>query len=339
VRPATWFPPLILVALVVGGCGAGTAKDGAVPSTTPGTSTTVRSTTTAPVGSPLHFSGPTTVATGAGLAAVSCGSADSCLAFDTAGRAYLFDGTHWSGPTPPAPQPIGPGAISVSCSAPTSCSAIATAGNTVTGWNGQVWSAPTALDGADGLEAVGCAPSGYCAAVDAEGNAFALDDGTWSGTSGDWGSVSDISCVSSSFCMSVSGGISQWNGEEWAQPDPFGDASSFAGVSCPTVAFCTAVDDAGGALQWNGSAWSAPTRIEPGPASATTLGISTTGVSCPTASYCAATDASGGILQWSNNTWSRADVDRGRHLTSISCPTASLCVAVDRSGDAVVGRD
>ena len=105
----------------------------------------------------------------------------------------------------------------------------------MTSWNGQAWSAPVTLDGANNLEAVGCAPTGSCAAVDAEGNAFAYSGGSWAGTSGDWGSVSAISCVSPSFCMSTSGGISQWNGDQWTQPNPYGDSSSFAGVSCPNA--------------------------------------------------------------------------------------------------------
>ena len=186
---------------------------------------------------------------------------------------------------------------------------------------------------------MGCAPGGYCAAVDAEGNAFAFSGGSWSGTSGDWGSVSAISCVNPSFCMSVSGGISQWDGGQWTQPDPYGDSSSFVGVSCPTTSFCTAVDASGGALQWNGLdlVGSDTDRARAGtdhhPRGRPHRRV------VPSATYCAATDASGGVLQWTGTTWSRADVDPGHPLTSISCPTPSICVAVDHSGRAYVGRD
>ncbi len=286
----------------------------------------------------MHFSTPAPLAKGTGLAAVSCGGPTSCTALDDVGRAYQFNGAHWTGPVPAAGQPIGSGAIAVSCVNPTLCMAVATAGNQVVDWNGQGWSAPTTLDGANGLEAVGCAPTGYCAAVDAEGNAFGFSGGSWSGTSGDWGSVSAISCVSSSFCMSTSGGISQWNGDQWTMPDSFGDTSSFAGVSCPTASFCIAVDQSGGGLQWNGQSWSGPYRIEPGQASATTIGVAPTDVSCPTTSYCVAVDDSGGILQWNNGVWTRTDLDGNHRLTSVSCPTVSLCVAVDQSGDVTVGR-
>jgi hypothetical protein len=259
------------------------------------------------------------------------------MALDSQGRGYHFDGTTWSSPVPPTAQAMGSGALSVSC-APTFCVAIATAGNLVVTWNGQSWSPPITLTGANGLEGVGCAPTGYCAAVDAEGYAFSSDGGLdWRGTSGDWGSVSSISCVSSSFCVSVSGGISQWDGGQWTQPTPYGSTASFAGVSCPTATFCMAVDQSGQALQWNGQSWSAPVRIEPGQPSTNSIGVSPTGVSCPTAGYCAAVDDSGGVIQWSNGTWTRSDVDAGVHLMSISCPTVSFCVAVDQSGNVLVG--
>jgi len=336
VRPAIWFPSLVCASLVLAGCSASTSTTR--PSTTTPTHPSSPPPSTPEAGTPLHFSAATPVAPGTGLASVSCGSPTFCVAFDAAGRAHVFNGTRWSGPDPVAPQAIGPGAISVSCSNPIYCMAVATAGDQVTSWDGQTWSAPVTLDGANGLEAVGCAPAGYCAAVDAEGNAFAFTGGSWSGTSGDWGSVSAISCVNPSFCMSTSGGISQWNGAQWSTPDPYGATSSFTGVSCPTASFCTAVEQAGSALQWNGAIWSAPVRIEPGPAPTTSIGVAPTAVSCPTASYCAATDAAGGILQWNAGVWTRADVDGGRTLTSISCPTPTLCVAVDRSGNAVVGR-
>jgi len=337
-RPASWFPLLILVGLTVAGCGAAsTTKSTATTATTATTSAPTTVPATIAQSGPLHFSGPRPLAQGAGLASVSCGSATSCMALDSKGRAYHFDGTSWSSPVPPTAQAMGSGALSVSC-APTFCVAIATAGNQVVTWNGQTWSPPITLTGANGLEGVGCAPTGYCAAVDAEGYAYSSDGGlAWQGTSGDWGSVSAISCVSSSFCVSVSGGISQWNGDQWTQPTPYGSTASFAGVSCPTAAFCMAVDQSGQALQWNGQSWSALVRIEPGQPSTNSIGVSPTGVSCPTAGYCAAVDDSGGVIQWSNGTWTRSDVDAGVHLMSISCPTVSFCVAVDQSGNVLVG--
>jgi hypothetical protein len=315
-------------------CGSSSASHTSTTAST-GTGSTAghTSTTLAPTASgPLHFSPLRPLAQGTGLASISCTATTSCIALDDTGRGYHYDGTTWSAPVPPTGQALGPGAISVSCATPSLCMAVATASSQVVSWNGQGWSAPVTLDGAMGLEAVGCASTGYCAAVDAEGNAFATDGQGWQGTSGDWGSVSSISCVSSSFCMSTSGGISQWNGSSWTQPAQFGTASSLTGVSCPSASFCMAVDQTGQSLEWNGQAWSAPASVEPaGVAGA--VGAALTGVSCPTTSFCAAVDSQGGVLQWSGGTWTRTDVDATRKLTAVSCPSPALCVVVDQSGD------
>jgi hypothetical protein len=272
---------------------------------------------------------------GTALVTISCGSTTSCVALDALGRAYSFDGTEWSGPVPASAQALGEGALSVSCASPSLCMAVATARNQITDWDGHAWSPPVTVGGANDLEAVGCAPTGYCASVDSEGNAFAFDGQAWRGTSGAWGSVSSISCVSASFCISVSGGISEWNGDQWTTPDPYTSTSSFSGVSCPSASFCTAVDQAGEAFQWNGQAWSASVRVEPGPASTTSSGVALTGVSCPTATFCAAVDGSGGLLQWSDGTWTRSQIDGTRTLDAIACPSATLCLVADAAGNVI----
>ncbi len=336
-RPATLLPLLACVALGVAGCGTGSAKRSIATPVVPTVASAPPTSRTSP--GLLSFSAPQPLTHGIGISSLSCPSSTSCIALDAAGGAYHFDGSSWTGPTAIAPQPAGPGAISVSCASPVQCAADPTGGNEVATWNGEAWSSPMVLIGADGIEAVGCAPTGYCAAVDGEGDAFASDGQTWRGTSGDWGAVSSISCVSPSFCMSSSGGLSRWNGTQWTTPDTFGATSSFTGVSCPTASFCVAVDDLGEALQWNGQAWSAPIRIEPPQPSTAVLGTALTSVSCPTASFCVAVDDAGGILQWSaGGTWSRIDADDGHPLSAVSCATAFFCVAADQEGNFLVGR-
>ena len=329
---------VLCVALGAAGCGTATPRataevSGALPTRSSPT-TTCRATTPGASGS-LRFTRPQLVTRRSALVAVSCASDTFCIALDDAGHAYRFDGARWTGPTILAGLTPGPGTVSVSCASADLCVAAPTGSNAVATWNGQAWPAPTVLGGASGIEAVGCAPSGYCAAVDGEGNAFALGSDGWAATSGDWGSVSAISCVSASFCVSTSGGISQWDGSAWTTPNTLGVTSAFAGVSCPTATFCLAVDGLGQALQWDGQSWSAPVRIEP----ATVAGGSAlTGVSCPTPSFCVAVDAAGGLLQWDGATWSRTEVDGGRAIAAVSCPAPTFCVAVDRQGRALVGR-
>lgn len=336
-RPVAVLALLACVALGVTGCGVGPAKRSIPTPVVPTVASPPPTSARAP--GQLRFGTPQPLTHGTGISSLSCPSATSCIALDAAGGAYHFNGTRWTGPTVVAAQPIGPGTLSVSCASFALCAADPTGGNEVATWNGEAWSLPTTLIGANGIEAVGCAPTGYCAAVDGEGNAFAYDGQTWHGTSGDWGAVSSISCISSSFCMSSSGGLSRWNGTQWTTPDTFGTASSFSGVSCPTTSFCVAVDDLGQMLRWNGQVWSAPTRMEPAQSSTTVVGTVLTSVSCPTTSFCVAVDDAGGVLQWlAGSTWSRVDADDGRPLSAVSCATAFFCVAVDQDGNFLVGR-
>ena len=334
-RTVTWLGLawLGVGALSLGGCAAS-------PSTTPTTARPATTTSTGPAPAPgtLRFSAPTPVTSGTPLAAVSCRTAQSCVALDTSGRAYAYDGSGWAAPQPASGPPLGPGGLDVSCAGAGACQAITTAADTVTSWDGQTWSMPVPLPGATGLGAVGCGPGGYCAAVDSEGDAFALSSDGWRATAGDWGSVSSISCVDPTFCMSVSGGISHWDGSQWTTPDPQSATSSLTGVSCPTTASCTAVDQGGQALTWNGQAWGPAVRIEPGSVSADASGVPLTGISCPTVGFCVAADGGGGVLQWSGGAWARTSVDGSRPVTAVSCPTATFCVAVDQDGRAVIGR-
>ncbi len=296
------------------------------------TSTTSTTTTTVPIApGTLRFGAPEPLTGGTALAAVSCASSTACIAVDATGRTYAFNGSSWGAPQSPAGSAVGPGTISVSCASPTQCLAAPTGGNQTVTWNGLSWSAPTTVEGANGIEGIGCAPSGYCAAVDGEGNAFAYRGGGWGGTSGDWGAVTAISCVSQTFCVSSSGGLSFWDGGSWTTPQTYGVPTSFTGVSCPTSSFCTAVDELGQALVWNGQSWSAPVAVAP-------AGSSLTGISCPATTYCVAVDSHGGIHQWHSGTWTSTGTGSSVAFAGVSCPTATFCVAVDHSGDVVVGR-
>lgn len=289
-------------------------------------------------GPPVRFGAPQPLTGGTALAAVACATTTTCLAVDSGGAVYRFDGSRWSGPVVPGGPRTGVGRPSVSCASATSCIAATDGGGAVERWDGQGWSGPVTLPGAQDVEAVGCAPSGYCAAVDAEGDAFSSDGGGWRRTSGDWGAATAVSCLSATWCMSSSGGLSHWDGSQWTVPDAEGASSSFSGVSCAATTFCMAVDRRGDAWRWDGTGWSGPTRAEPGRATDTASGPAPTSVSCPTASFCVAVDDAGAVLQWAAGQWTRTVVDGSTPLAAVSCPTASFCVAVDRRGDVLVGR-
>jgi hypothetical protein len=195
------------------------------------------------------------------------------------------------------------------------------------------------LPGLVGIEAVGCSRSGYCAVVDAEGNAYGFSGGAWQRTAGDWGSVAAISCVAGDFCVSAGpSGLSVWNGARWSQPDTLGVVTPFTGVSCSSRDACTALDAGGQAVRWNGSAWSKPLRIEPGAPSHAALGPSPSGISCATATFCVAVDGAGAAIEWEAGHWSRRVVDAPHALTAVSCPSAAFCAATDGAGTVLFGR-
>jgi hypothetical protein len=289
-------------------------------------------------GPAIRFAAARTLAAGA-LRAVACATAQSCVALDSHGRAYHFNGSRWGAARSLGAGASGPGAVSISCAGKAFCVAEPAGADEVVVGNGSTWSSPTPLEGAVGLEAVGCSRAGYCAAVDAEGNSWAYGGGSWERTSGDWGAVASIACVSASFCISAGpSGLSRWDGDRWSAPESFGAASAFTGVSCAGERFCVAVDAGGQALGWNGSRWLAAVRLEPAERSATALGPYPTAISCPAAGVCVAVDDLGATLELMSGRWSRSSTGSSHVFTSVACPDASFCIATDRRGQALTGR-
>lgn len=276
---------------------------------------------------------------GGALTAIACATSRSCMALDAHGRAYRFAGSRWSAAHPLASGAPGPGGVAIACPGPALCLAIPNGSMDVAEWNGSAWSGPTPLEGAVALESLGCSRSDYCAAVDAEGNAFAWQRGSWVRTAGDWGSVASIACVTSSFCVSAGPtGLSTWNGGRWTLPEGFGATSPFTAVSCPSVRWCVAVDRNGQALRWDGSSWSRPVEIEAQTDSATALGPYPTAVSCPSSGLCIAVDDAGAVIELRSGRWRRTPTGPGHVFTAVSCPTATFCAATDRGGQVLVAR-
>ena len=80
------------------------------------------------------------------------------------------------------------------------------------------WSAPVLVDSSGNLNAVSCATTSFCVAVDAGGYSFT------------------------------------YNGTSW-QPKVLVSPNSLTGVSCASPSFCMAVDTAGNAWAYTGSSW------------------------------------------------------------------------------------
>jgi hypothetical protein len=281
---------------------------------------------------------------------VSCPTTSVCLATDSAGNAFRFDGTSWSGPTPLDPGCAGQHAcgLVVSCGAAAFCVAMDLSGQTFT-YDG-TWSKSTALQGADQFAmftAVSCPQAGVCVAIDDSGDAFTYQAATWSprAPTDDASGLTVLSCPTTHFCaaaaaegssdFAVRRGTTWRTGPSLPLPAPMGgsEPNDPAAVSCAAATFCAALDTFGHSYTYRGKAWSGPTQLddnENGGAS----------VSCPTPRFCAAVDEIGNLFHFDGTGWAKQTSLRQRDtsLTSVSCPTTRFCVALDSANAYLVYR-
>ena len=171
---------------------------------------------------------------GAGLTAVSCVSASSCVAVGgyinnssrDAALAERWNGSSWTIQPLSVPGAVASDLFGVSCVSAAACTAVgsyrtSSGGHTLAlHWNGSGWavqSTPNPTSGAL-LLGVACGSSVACTAVGGYTN-----------------SASRLATLAMS-----------WNGSSWAtQPtvDPAGSDSQLRAVSCPSAATCTAVGE------------------------------------------------------------------------------------------------
>ena len=128
------------------------------------------------------------------------------------------------------------------------------------------WASATSVDGTNSLNAVSCASSSFCAAVDSDGNLVTYNGSTWSSaTSIDGTKVLDaISCPTASFCAAVDGdgNVVTYNGSSWSSATSIDGTKVLDAISCPTASFCAAVDADGDVVTYNGSSWSSATSVD-----------------------------------------------------------------------------
>ena len=156
------------------------------------------------------------------------------------------------------------------------------------------------------------------------------------------GGLDAVSCANSRFCVAVdaSGHVTQTtrplggNGS-WSAPARIDTSGSLTGISCPTTTFCAAVDDSGAVLTSTqpvrgGRSWSRPVRIDTVQAAGGGY-AGLAAISCPTAKLCVAVDSAphANVLYSSNPTGGKGawqTIALAGPATSISCPATSLCV-------------
>ncbi len=270
------------------------------------------------------------------LAAVSCTSANNCVAVGTYEANVSidqtliesWDGTAWS--VVPSPAPGYKNALdAVSCTSANNCVAVGrfASGSSmdhtlVESWDGTAWSVVPSPDGSptseNRLYGVSCSSATNCVAV---------------------GSAQSSESVSQTL-------IESWNGTTWSvvpSPDPGNPGSSFnnlSAVSCASAISCVAVgswgntsgSDATLVESWNGATWSVVPSPQPG---------NLNGVFCTSATNCVAVGSDENasnvsqtlIESWNGAAWSvipspNAGGGSANYLGAVSCASVASCVAV-----------
>ena len=263
------------------------------------------------------------------LTSISCPSKTFCMAVDTEGTAFQYDGTQWN-----EAENIDAGRTlkSVSCANPSYCLAVDSSGYAFV-YSGS-WDSGIQFDMDGEPSSVSCPSASFCMVTDNNGHSFTYDGTHWSDAElvNITSDLTAVSCSSEHECMAVDaeGNTSYYNGSNWVadSANPI-SRYHFKSVSCApnSGSFCLAVDDAGNAFHYNGSSWSTPYgAIDSEPLNS---------VSCLGNAFCMATDNSGGALLYNGMKWSGvSDIDELHAITSLSCPTSEFCMGVDNAGNA-----
>jgi hypothetical protein len=307
----------------------------------------------------LSWSGAAAVDSGHKLQAISCPTAELCVAVDSAGRAVIGTRTgattaySWSWSTPFTIDGAGE-PTAVSCASTALCVAVDGSGNVIVGTDPTSagpgsWS-KFAIAGAGKLTSVSCASTALCVAVDDEGNVLSstrpTTAGTWSAPASIAKELTSVSCASTVLCVAVDG-----EGNALLSTEPSGGAAAWhpraidpglglVAVSCFAGDSCVAVDPTGKALASSNAA--AATSSGPGSGATwsstafDTLGAPTA-VSCASTGLCVAVDDTGYAFASDNPTvappsWAASGIDTPQPLAGVSCTAEGLCAALDTSG-------
>ena len=287
------------------------------------------------------------------LAAISCGSATSCMAvggYSNSGAGPLieqWDGSSWTVMAPGSPASGAWALQGVSCASPTFCVAVGYSEadspdiqGAIEQWNGTAWTVvPYVGPDFSDLYAVSCTGPDFCMAV---------------GTEYEYPIAADPVVL-------------EWNGSDWtgvAPGVPTDTPDAFAGVSCTGPDACEAVGDAsdvhcqppmGGCqviaerpltASWDGRNWSVTEPAAP-------RGGSLDSVSCTGASACTAVGEHNSlhcnrsnsqcttgpthhlVETFDGSTWSVQPGVKGQNaLAAVSCSAPTTCVAI--AGSAIV---
>ena len=236
----------------------------------------------------------------------------------------------WTGPAAIDPQTLQNGTTitGLSCPHPGVCYAADSAATVLTLRSSGNWPV-AATDSAGGLVAISCPAKASCVAIDSQGEAIVLSQGSWSSPapigSGS-GTVTSVSCASADFCIAVDsiGQAFTYAGPSagWSQQTVVPSGQGLASVSCPSTAYCVAAGAGGDVYTYNGSAWSGPDTVD--------NGHNLVAVSCPSPGFCMAVDSAGLAAQFAAGQWTLHPL--GFTAATVSCPAVGSCLAAGSSG-------
>jgi hypothetical protein len=267
--------------------------------------------------------GPRVSITGGLIRSFDCPKAKLCLAGDTSGDLYLFNGSDWSGPTSLGPFSI----LNIGC-APPSCFATDSTGDVYTGelppYYG--WGSAVNADSPEALTALSCPTSEGCFMGDYDGNILWSDAGSPSTNVFGGTTVSSISCPSPSSCVATdtAGNYSTYDSSSWSAPSPI-VGGAVGQISCPTPSFCVGISGTG-LEEFNGSSWTSMSISD---------GADIASLSCPATSYCMAGYQGGDVATFNGTSWSTPEpVDSSipsveALISHVSCFAASSCTVVE----------
>lgn len=182
--------------------------------------------------------------------------------------------------------------------------------------------------GADGLLAIGCAPS-RCVAGDVSGGLFERDAaGAWRRAAAATGAaVYGVACAGDALCMAVdeAGHARRGDGTSWRTE--LVAATELNSVACPSAALCVVAGDNGRVYRTQAGGWTSLSVAVDDPL---------VSVACPSPALCVAGDGGGRVFTTvapaSDVEWLVTELDTTGVIFGLACPSVSLCVAVDDTG-------
>jgi hypothetical protein len=274
------------------------------------------------------WSQPQVVSSKSGFWAVSCSSAESCLA-TTGGQGDEVLEYSKGGWKAVAAGPVQELNWDVACAGTHFCF--------FSGHNGRVvalnqgrWVDSQRLFLGSGSPLVSCASQSYCLSLDSQAGGHSSEQAVFDGKG--WSvplavpgialGVS-LTCPTAGFCVTVDepDKIATYEHDHWSiGPELPGVRHNVRWISCANEAFCAAADPDGDLFIYRAGTWSTPTKS----------GLVEPNLSCSSPGFCMAVDLTGRWSEYSGGKWSRpARVgNTSAPLVAVSCAGLGFCLAV-----------